>query len=82
MTRMGFEPTTAIFERTEKIHALHWAATVIGYLVTLFFSCGSTAQFWALAASRKLSVSFRLLDLGPWTGDQLVARPLLTATGD
>jgi hypothetical protein len=29
-----------------------------------FFSCGSTAQFWALAASMKLSVSFRLLDLG------------------
>jgi hypothetical protein len=28
------------------------------------FSCGSTAQFWASAASMKLSVSFRLLDLG------------------
>jgi hypothetical protein len=29
-----------------------------------FSPCGSTAQFWALAASMKLSVSFRLLDLG------------------
>jgi hypothetical protein len=28
-----------------------------------FFSCGSTAQFWALASSMKLSVPFRLLDL-------------------
>jgi hypothetical protein len=54
---------------------------------TLFSSCGSTAQFRALAASMKLSVSFRILDLGqsaglPWTGDQLVARPLLTAPCD
>jgi hypothetical protein len=50
------------------------------------FSCGSTAQYWALAASMKLSISFWLLDLGvgrtPWMGDQLVARPLLTAPGD
>jgi hypothetical protein len=29
-----------------------------------FFFCDSTAQFWALAASMKLSVSFRILDLG------------------
>jgi hypothetical protein len=28
------------------------------------FPCGSTAQFWALAASMKLSVSFQFLDLG------------------
>jgi hypothetical protein len=34
-----------------------------------FFSpCGSTAQFWALAASMKLSVSFRLVDLGQSAG--------------
>jgi hypothetical protein len=33
-----------------------------------FFSCGSTAQFWALAASMKRSVSFRLLDLGQSAG--------------
>jgi hypothetical protein len=42
------------------------------------FSCGSTAQFWALAASMKLPVSFQLLrsrTVGrtPWTGDQLSA---------
>jgi hypothetical protein len=33
-------------------------------VVTHFFHCGSTAQFWTMAASIKLSVSFRLLDLG------------------
>jgi hypothetical protein len=32
------------------------------------FSCGSTNQFWALATSMKLSVSFRLLDLGQSAG--------------
>jgi hypothetical protein len=31
-------------------------------------SCDSTAQFWVLAASVKLSVSFRLLDLGQPAG--------------
>jgi hypothetical protein len=34
----------------------------------LFFSFGCTAQFWALAASMKLPVSFRLLDLGQSAG--------------
>jgi hypothetical protein len=33
-----------------------------------FVSFRSTAQFWALAASMKLSVSFRLLDLGQSAG--------------
>jgi hypothetical protein len=33
-------------------------------MLTFFFSYGSTAKFWALAASMKLSISFRLLDLG------------------
>jgi hypothetical protein len=33
-----------------------------------FFSFGSTTQFWALAASMKLSVSFQLLDLGQSAG--------------
>jgi hypothetical protein len=32
------------------------------------FSFGSTAQFWALAASMKLSVSFQLLGLGQSAG--------------
>jgi hypothetical protein len=32
-------------------------------IVLRFFTYGSTAQFWALAASMKLSVSFRLLNL-------------------
>jgi hypothetical protein len=50
-----------------------------------FFSCGSTAQFWALAASMKLFTSVtssRTVSRTPWTGDHLVARPLLTAPGD
>jgi hypothetical protein len=34
----------------------------------VFFSCGSTDQIWALAASMKLSVSFQLLDLGQSAG--------------
>jgi hypothetical protein len=37
-------------------------------LETVFFPCGSTTQFWALAASMKLSVSFPLLDLGQSVG--------------
>jgi hypothetical protein len=37
-------------------------------LCSPFFSRGSTAQFWALAASMKLSVSFQLLDLGQSAG--------------
>jgi hypothetical protein len=37
-------------------------------LLTLIIFCGSTAKFWALAASMKLSVSIRLLDLGQSAG--------------
>jgi hypothetical protein len=53
----------------------------------IFFSCGSTAKFWALAASMKLfrfiSVTrSRTVSSAPWTGDQLVARTPLTAPGD
>jgi hypothetical protein len=43
---------------TNVIDAVTW---VFSYIFSL--SCGSTAQFWALAASMKLSASFRLLDL-------------------
>jgi hypothetical protein len=39
-----------------------------------FFSCGSTAQFWALAASMKLSVLFQLLDLGQCVSSLTVKR--------
>jgi hypothetical protein len=57
------------------------------YTLLLFFPCCSTTQFWALAASVKLSVSFQFLrsrtvSRTPWTSDQLVARTLLTAPGD
>jgi hypothetical protein len=39
------------------------------YISLLVFSPrGSTAQFWALAASMKLSVSFWLIDLGQKAG--------------
>jgi hypothetical protein len=52
-----------------------------------FSSYGSTAQFCALTASIKLSVSFQLLNLGQSAGlleqvIKLVARPLLTVPGD
>jgi hypothetical protein len=50
---------------------------------TSFFSCGSTAQFWALFASVKLLVTkSRTVVWTPWTSDKLVTRPLLTALGD
>jgi hypothetical protein len=45
---------------------IHTAGPEIRIYITLF-SCGSKTQFWALAASKKLSVSFRLLDLGQST---------------
>jgi apolipoprotein N-acyltransferase len=52
----------------------------------ILFPLALQPNFWAIAASMKLSVLFWLLDLGhgwtPWTGDQLVARPLLPAPGD
>jgi hypothetical protein len=40
---------------------------------------GCTAQFWALAASMKLSVSFRLLDLGQSAG--LLGRVISSSQG-
>jgi hypothetical protein len=45
---------------------------------------GSTAQFWALDPSMKLSVSFhrsRIVCRTPWMGDQLAARPLHVCPG-
>jgi hypothetical protein len=53
----------------------------------LFFIVALQPNFWALAASMKLfrfiSVTrSRTVGRTPWTGDQLVARPLLTAPGD
>jgi hypothetical protein len=48
------------------------------YFIT-FFPCGSTAQFWALAASIKLSVSFQLLDLGQSAG--LLGRVISSSQG-
>jgi hypothetical protein len=61
--------------QTLNIHALSGIQThgsgvrtnedsLCGSVDILFFPCGSTAQFWALAVSMKLAVSFRLLDLG------------------
>jgi hypothetical protein len=44
-----------------------------------FLSCASTAQFWALAASVKLSVSFQLLDLGQSSG--LLGRVISSSQG-
>jgi hypothetical protein len=47
--------------------------------VTNYFSYGSTAQFWALAASMKLSMSFQLLDLGQSAG--LLGRVISSSQG-
>jgi hypothetical protein len=46
---------------------------------TYFYFCGSAAQFWALAASMKLSISFRLLDIGQSAG--LLGRVISSSQG-
>jgi hypothetical protein len=48
-------------------------------ITSIFLSCGSTAQFWALATSVKLSVSFRLLDIGQSAG--LLGRVISSSQG-
>jgi hypothetical protein len=35
---VGFEPTTAVFEREKTFHALYCVASVIGYLVLTFYN--------------------------------------------
>jgi hypothetical protein len=35
MSKVGFEPTISVFERTKTVHALDRAATVIGHIVLL-----------------------------------------------
>jgi hypothetical protein len=47
--------------------------------ICVFFSYGSTAKFWAFAAYMKLSVSFRLLDLGQSEG--LLGRVISSSQG-
>jgi hypothetical protein len=49
------------------------------YHATFSFFCGSAAQFWALAVFMKLSVSFRLLDLGQSAG--LLGRVISSSQG-
>jgi hypothetical protein len=46
--------------------------------VYIYF-CGSTAQFWALVALMKLSVSFQLQDLGQSAG--LIGRMISSSQG-
>jgi hypothetical protein len=46
------------------LHSLYGPVQRLMFLKYLFFSCGSATQFWALAASMKVSVSFRLQGLG------------------
>jgi hypothetical protein len=48
-------------------------------LVEGFSFCGSIAQFWALAASMKLSVSFQFLDLGQ--SAELLGRVISSSQG-
>jgi hypothetical protein len=47
--------------------------------ILFFSSCGCTAKFWALATFIKLSVSFRLLDLGQSAG--LIGRVISSSQG-
>jgi hypothetical protein len=57
---------------------LHFGRFINSSLYFLF-SYGSTAQIWALAASMKLSISFRLLDLGQSAG--LLGRVISSSQG-
>jgi hypothetical protein len=61
------------------VTARGWREKEIQELCLRIFSCGPRAQIWALAASMKLSVSFRLLDLGQSTG--LLGRVISSSQG-
>jgi hypothetical protein len=37
MPRVGFEPTTPVFERAKTVHVLDLAVTVIGFLISYLF---------------------------------------------
>jgi hypothetical protein len=61
---------------------LHIDALATAFLVFFFFFFfwwGYTAEFWALAATMKLSVSFRFLDLGQSAG--LLGRVISSSQG-
>jgi hypothetical protein len=58
---------------------LTWRVYLFLLFRTLFLFYGSTAQFWALAASMKLSVSFQLVDLGQSAG--LLGRVICSSQG-
>jgi hypothetical protein len=68
-------------------HSLPDTELLIRTWTTEFFPYGFTAKLWALAASMKrfgsISVTrSRTVGKTPWSGDQLVARTLLTAPGE
>jgi hypothetical protein len=84
--QVGFELTIPLFERATTVHALNRAATVIGvdpiyfflWLYSPIFGLGrlhETFRFISVSRSRTVGST-------RWTGDQLVARPLLAAPGD
>jgi hypothetical protein len=51
MSRLRFELTIPLFERTKTVHALNRAATMIGTIFHYYYYYyyGSTALYWALA---------------------------------
>jgi hypothetical protein len=51
----------------------------IDHILIDFFFCGSAAKFWAMPAFKKLSVSFRLLELGQSAG--LLGRVISSSQG-
>jgi hypothetical protein len=71
-------------------NSIYWTlpvVTIIIHFTTFLSPFGSTAQSWALGRLhedfRFVSVTrFRTVGRTPWTGDQLVARPLLTPPDD
>jgi hypothetical protein len=80
---------TYLFLRMITVYVLLYCFYVLLYfvLIIVFFPCFSTAQFWALAASIKLFrfisvTTSRTVSSTPWTGYQLVVRPLLSVPGD
>jgi hypothetical protein len=83
MPRVGFEPTIPVFERAKRVHVLDGAATVIdtgsGLLLLLLLLLLLFLYSPLLGLGRFFSfLILYTVDKTPWTGDQLVARPLPT----
>jgi hypothetical protein len=80
MPWVGFKPTILLFEREKLFLALYGAATVIGELINIFFPLALQPNFGLgrLHGTFPFTSVTKFTTVGrtPWTGDQLVARPL------